>query len=283
LQGGVKITEQGEVIAYRYSNRGIGHRHLHQVMNAVLIGMGLRERHHVPAEYFDVMARLSELSQRYYRKFVYESEGFLDYWQQATPINELARMQISSRPAKRQQKGGFSAMRAIPWMFSWMQSRAIVPSWFGLGTAFDTYIGEESDGLRVLREMYRNWSFFSALIDNAQLDVAKADMGIAELYASLVEPLELRKQFYDWNKKEHHLSSAMIMRVTEQADLLTNMSAIKTSIERRNPYVDPLNFMQVALLRELRQMDESDECWRPTLDATLATINGIAAGMKTTG
>ncbi|MDE2774341.1 MAG: phosphoenolpyruvate carboxylase [Chloroflexota bacterium] len=283
LQGGVKITEQGEVIAYRYSNRGIGHRHLHQVMNAVLIGMGLRERHHVPAEYFDVMARLSELSQRYYRKFVYESEGFLDYWQQATPINELARMQISSRPAKRQQKGGFSAMRAIPWMFSWMQSRAIVPSWFGLGTAFDTYIGEESDGLRVLREMYRNWSFFSALIDNAQLDVAKADMGIAELYASLVEPLELRKQFYDWIKKEHHLSSAMIMRVTEQADLLTNMSAIKTSIERRNPYVDPLNFMQVALLRELRQMDESDECWRPTLDATLATINGIAAGMKTTG
>ena len=283
LRGGVKITEQGEVIAYRYSNRGIGHRHLNQVLNAVLIGMGLQERHHAPSNYYEVMARLSELSQRYYRKFVYESDGFLDYWQQATPISELARMQISSRPAKRQQKGGFSAMRAIPWMFSWMQSRAIVPSWFGLGTAFKTYIDEEANGAQILREMYRGWSFFNALIDNAQLDVAKADMGIAELYASLVEPVELRQRFFNWIKEEHRLSSQMIMRVTEQEDLLTNMSAIKTSIERRNPYVDPLNFMQVALLRELRQLDEADDRWRPTLDATLATINGIAAGMKTTG
>ncbi|MCY3914755.1 MAG: phosphoenolpyruvate carboxylase [Chloroflexi bacterium] len=283
LHGGVKITEQGEVIAYRYSNRGIGHRHLNQVMNAVLIGMGLQERHHVPANYYEVMARLSDLSRTYYRTFVYESDGFLDYWQQATPINELARMQISSRPAKRQKQGGFSAMRAIPWMFSWMQSRAIVPSWFGLGTAFKTYIEEEKNGLRVLREMYRKWSFFNARIDNAQLDVAKADMGIAELYASLVEPIELRARFFDWIKEEHHLSSEMIMCVTGQDDLLTNMSAIKTSIERRNPYVDPLNFMQVALLRELRQLDEGGEIWRATLDATLATINGIAAGMKTTG
>ena len=283
LHGGVKITEQGEVIAYRYSNRGIGHRHLNQVLNAVLIGMGLQERHHVPSRYYEVMARLSDLSQNYYRKFVYESDGFLEYWQQATPISELSRMQISSRPAKRQAKGGFSAMRAIPWMFSWMQSRAIVPSWFGLGTAFQAYIDEERNGERNLQEMYRGWSFFKALIDNAQLDVAKADMGIAELYASLVEPLELRRRFFNWINEEHRLSSEMIMRITEQDDLLTNMSAIKTSIERRNPYVDPLNFMQVALLRELRQLDDNDERWLPTLDATLATINGIAAGMKTTG
>ena len=283
LHGGVKITEQGEVIAYRYSNRGIGHRHLNQVLNAVLMGMGMQERHHVPSDYYDVMARLSEISQECYRKFVYESDGFLDYWQQATPINELARMQISSRPAKRKAAGGFSAMRAIPWMFSWMQSRAIVPSWFGLGTAFERYADEDPRGMRMLREMYGNWSFFNALIDNAQLDVAKADMGIAELYASLVEPIELRERFFNWIKDEHRLSSEMIMLVTEQDGLLANMSAIKTSIERRNPYVDPLNFMQVALLRELRQLEEGDDNWRPVLDATLATINGIAAGMKTTG
>ena len=283
LHGGVKITEQGEVIAYRYSNRGIGHRHLNQVLNAVLTGMGMQERHQAPSNYYDVMARLSEISQAYYRKFVYESDGFLDYWQQATPINELARMQISSRPAKRKAAGGFSAMRAIPWMFSWMQSRAIVPSWFGLGTAFERYANEDPRGMRILREMYGNWSFFQALIDNAQLDVAKADMGIAELYASLVEPIELRERFFNWIKEEHQLSSEMIMRVTEEDGLLANMSAIKTSIERRNPYVDPLNFMQVALLRELRQLDEGDDNWRLVLDATLATINGIAAGMKTTG
>ena len=279
----MKITEQGEVIAYRYSNKGIGQRHLNQVMNAVLIGMGLQEERHVPSHYFEAMAALSEISANCYRKFVYESEGFIDYWQQATPIQELSMLQISSRPAKRQAKGGFSAMRAIPWMFSWMQSRAIVPSWFGLGSAFRTYADEHDGGIGRLQEMYRNWAFFQALIDNAQLDVAKADMGIAELYASLVEPPELRRQFFGWIKQEHALSSEMIMAVTGQDELLANMAAIKTSIQRRNPYVDPLNFMQVALLRELRQLDGSDDRRRQVLDATLATINGIAAGMKTTG
>ena len=283
LRGGVKITEQGEVIAYRYSNKGIGQRHLNQVMNAVLIGMGLQEARHVPAHYLEAMAALSEISARRYRNFVYESDGFIEYWQQATPIQELSRLQISSRPAKRQAKGGFAAMRAIPWMFSWMQSRAIVPSWFGLGSAFQTYAREHDGGLRLLREMYRGWPFFKAVIDNAQLDVAKADMGIAELYASLVEPPELRREFFGRIKTEHRLSSEMIMAVTGQDELLANMAAIKTSIQRRNPYVDPLNFMQVALLRELRQLDEGDERRRQVLDATLATINGIAAGMKTTG
>ena len=283
LRGGVKITEQGEVIAYRYSNRGIGHRHLHQVLNAVLIGMGMQEQRHVPAHYFEAMEQLSELSRACYREFVYESDGFIDYWQQATPIRELSRMQISSRPAKRAERAGFSAMRAIPWMFSWMQSRAIVPSWFGVGTAFETFAEQEDGGLRLLQEMYRSWAFFKAVIDNAQLDVAKADMGIAALYASLVEPVELREQFFGWIKAEHARSSNMIMRVTQQDDLLANMPAIQTSIQRRNPYVDPLNFMQVALLRELRGLDEDDAQWRPVLDATLATINGIAAGMKTTG
>ena len=283
LHGGVKITEQGEVIAYRYSNRGIAHRHLNQVMNAVLLGMGMQEKRHVPAHYLEAMARLSELSQRCYRGFVYESDGFLDYWQQATPINELSQLQISSRPAKRKASGGFAAMRAIPWMFSWMQSRAIVPSWFGIGTAFKQYADEGDGGMALLQEMYRSWSFFQAVIDNAQLDVAKADMGIAELYASLVEPPELRERFFSWINQEHALSSEMITSVAGRDELLANMSAIKTSIQRRNPYVDPLNFMQVALLRELRQFDPDDEDRRPVLEATLSTINGIAAGMKTTG
>jgi len=192
-------------------------------------------------------------------------------------------MQISSRPAKRTKKGGFAAMRAIPWIFSWMQSRAIVPSWYGIGSAFQSYCENYSDGLDRLREMYQKWAFFNAIIDNAQLDVAKADMGIAELYASLVEPPEMRERFFQRVKNEHALSSAMIMKVTQQDDLLSNMAAIKTSIERRNPYVDPLNFMQVALLRELRQLDSDAKDRDAVLEATLATINGIAAGMKTTG
>ncbi len=283
LRGGVKITEQGEVIAYRYSNKAIGHRHLNQVLNAVLLGMGLQEEHQVPPEYFDAMAELSELGRTSYRNFVYESDGFLDYWQQATPINELSMLQISSRPPKRSAQGGFAAMRAIPWMFSWMQSRAIVPSWYGIGAAFKSFCDARADGLRLLQEMYRDWAFFNAIIDNAQLDVAKADMGIAELYATLVEPSDLRERFFNRIRAEHSLSSVMIMRVTQQQELLENMAAIKTSIDRRNPYVDPLNFLQVALLREIRELDEDSPEWRPVLRATLATINGIAAGMKTTG
>ena len=283
LRGGVKITEQGEVIAYRYSNKGIGHRHLNQVLNAVLLGMGMQETRDVPSRYLETMAALSELGRKSYRHFVYESEGFLEYWRQATPINELGRMQISSRPAKRKQKGGFAAMRAIPWMFSWMQSRAIVPSWFGIGDAFKTFCDADDEGLKLLQEMYQNWAFFQAVIDNAQLDVAKADMGIAELYASLVEPKDLRDRFFSAIKHQHTVSSDMIKQVTQQRELLERMQAIKTSIERRNPYVDPLNFMQVALLRELRQLDEGSAAYRPALNATLATINGIAAGMKTTG
>ena len=283
LRGGVKITEQGEVIAYRYSNKNIGHRHLNQVLNAVLLGMGVQETDEVPPHYLETMAALSELSRQSYRRFVYESEGFLEYWQQATPINELGKMQISSRPAKRRQKGGFAAMRAIPWMFSWMQSRAIVPSWFGIGDAFKAFCAERGDGLKLLQEMYQNWAFFQAVIDNAQLDVAKADMGIAELYASLAEPKDLRRRFFSQIRDQHTLSSDMIKQVTQQRELLEHMLAIKTSIERRNPYVDPLNFIQVALLRQLRQLDEESDAYRPTLDAALATINGIAAGMKTTG
>ena len=283
LRGGVKITEQGEVIAYRYSNKNIGHRHLNQVLNAVLLGMGVQETDDVPPHYLETMAALSELSRQSYRRFVYESEGFLEYWQQATPINELGKMQISSRPAKRRQKGGFAAMRAIPWMFSWMQSRAIVPSWFGIGDAFQAFCAERGDGLKLLQEMYQNWAFFQAVIDNAQLDVAKADMGIAELYASLAEPKDLRRRFFSQIRDQHTLSSDMIKQVTQQRELLEHMLAIKTSIERRNPYVDPLNFIQVALLRQLRQLDEESDAYRPTLDAALATINGIAAGMKTTG
>jgi len=245
--------------------------------------MGIQAAQDVPAHYLEAMAALSELGRRSYRQFVYESEGFTDYWQQATPINELSRLQISSRPARRRQEGGFAAMRAIPWMFSWMQSRAIIPSWFGIGDAFKAFCDRQDGGLQLLQEMYQNWAFFQAALDNAQLDVAKADMGIAELYASLVEPKDLRDKFFNTIKQQHTLSSDMIRQVTGQQELLEGMSAIKTSIARRNPYVDPLNFTQVALLRELRQLDEESDAYRAVLDATLATINGIAAGMKTTG
>ena len=283
LDGGIKITEQGEVIAYRYSNAAIGRRHLHQVLNAALIQLGIpREVKPQPA-WAAAMDRLAAAGQAAYRALVYETPRFVEYWQQATPINELARLPISSRPAKRSQQGGFDTIRAIPWVFSWMQSRAIIPSWYGVGAALAAFCQEQPDGLATLRAMYREWPFFSNLIDNVQLDVAKADMGIAELYASLVTDAALRDSIFGRIREEHDRTARLLCAVLDQPELLDNTPVIKRSIERRNPYVDPLNFIQVALLRRLRQVEPDTPEYDALLDAVLTTVNGIAAGMKTTG
>jgi phosphoenolpyruvate carboxylase len=283
LRGGIKITEQGEVIAYRYSNADIARRHLHQVLNAVILSLGNAADSSIQPQWAETMDSLSEYGREAYRNFVYETDGFLDFWQTATPINELSRLRISSRPAKRGGKGGFAAMRAIPWVFSWMQNRAIIPSWFSVGTAFNRFCEEHPDGMAQLQGMYRDWLFFRALIDNTQLDVAKADMGILEIYAGLVDDAALRDQMFGRIRDEHALTTKMICSIIDQKELLDKAPAMKHSIERRNPYVDPLNFLQVQLLRELRAMTPETPEYERTLELVLATINGIAAGMKTTG
>jgi phosphoenolpyruvate carboxylase len=164
-----------------------------------------------------------------------------------------------------------------------MQSRAIVPSWFGVGSALDNFCRTMPGGLDLLREMYREWAFFNAVIQNVQLDVAKADMGIAGLYASLVSDEGVYTRIFGQIQAEHQLTCQMLPRVLGQATLLDDSPVIKRSIERRNPYVDPLNFIQVALLRDLRQLEPDTPEHEAVLNAVLATISGIAAGMKTTG
>jgi phosphoenolpyruvate carboxylase len=281
MQGRIKITEQGEVIAYRYGNPDIAYRHLQQVMNAALLALAKPGAPANPA-WFEVMDALSESSRVYYRSFVYETPGFLNYWQEATPINELAQLPIGSRPAKR-SKGGFESIRAIPWVFSWMQSRAIIPSWYGVGHAFETYCAQHPDGLDTLKTLYEQWPFFKALIDNVQLDVAKADMGIAELYSRLVLDKDLREQIFGQIKAEHARACHWICAITDQSTLLDKSPLMQRSIESRNPYVDPLNFIQVALLDELRKSNPDLPGTNEVLQTMLATVNGIAAGMKTTG
>jgi phosphoenolpyruvate carboxylase len=282
LHGEIKITEQGEVIAYRYSNSAIGYRHLSHVVHAVLVAVGDQSNHIIKPEWREAMTVLSEHGQYAYRAFVYETEGFYDYWQQATPINELASMPIGSRPARR-KAGGLESIRAIPWVFSWMQSRAIIPSWYGVGYALATYCDTHPNGLETLQVMYRDWAFFRNLIENMELDVVKADMGIAELYAELVGDSDLRRKIFAQIRSEHARAWDFIGKVTGQIEPLAKMPVILRSIARRNPYVDPLNFLQVELLRQLRQTTPDTDEYRMLLRETLATVNGIAAGMKTTG
>ncbi len=279
-QGRMKITEQGEVIAYRYSNPEIGRRHLNQVLHAMLFASGTNNRQPPQGDWLEMMAELAATGERTYRTMVYETDGFLDYWNQATPIHELSQMTIGSRPAKR-RAGGFESIRAIPWIFSWMQSRAIIPSWYGIGTAFSAAI--EDGNLRLLREMYTQWTFFTTIVDNAELDIAKADMGIADLYDDLVEDEEIRKQFFNAISGEHQRAIEVVNQVKEQETILGSSTVMKVSIERRNPYVDPLNFIQVAILRDLRKLDPDTPEYENRLTACLATVNGIASGLKNTG
>jgi len=281
FSGRIKMTEQGEVIAYRYSNASIARRHLHQVINATLRETGAPPEDALPQRYLDAMEVMATAGQQAYRAFVYETPGFLDYWQSATPIDELGSLAISSRPARRRQ-GGFAGLRAIPWVFSWTQSRAIIPSWYGVGTAFEGYAARPG-GLDTLCEMYAKWIFFKSLIENLQMDIAKADMGIAEQYASLVGSSETRDRIYHQMAAEHERSRSMVCKITGQAELLDNYPVMQKSITRRNPYVDPLNFIQVSLLRQIRAMTSEDEAYPAALSAALSTVNGIAAGMKTTG
>lgn len=280
--GKIRTTEQGEVIAYRYANASIARRHLHQVFHASLLASTIRSGGPMKSEWGEAMERLARSGQEAYVDLVYETEGFLDYWRQSTPFPELTQLQIGSRPSKRRE-GGFEEVRAIPWVFSWMQCRVILPSWYGIGTALEGFIEAEPDGLELLQRMYTEWPFFRLLIENAELDLAKVEMEIAERYLPLVQDAERGRKLFERLKAEFERSCREILRVTERDDLLDRLPVIKRSIERRNPYVDPLNFIQVDLLRELRELDPEDPKYEGLSAAALATIKGIAAGMKTTG
>jgi phosphoenolpyruvate carboxylase len=282
MTGHIRITEQGEVIAYRYNNPQIARRHLHQVISAALLATGTPGEDTIRAEWQAALDEMSEQSLKAYRALVYETPNFVDYWQQATPMNELAYLPIGSRPAKR-GGGGFTSIRAIPWVFSWMQNRAIIPSWYGIGTALEWYEQHHNDGLKVLRAMYQEWPFFNAVIENVHLDLAKADLGIAALYNDLVKDADLRQQIFGRIQAEYDRTCRWVMEVIGEKAILENSPAMKRSIERRNPYVDPLSVIQVSLLRRLRAAEPDTPEFEALMDAIHATINGIAAGMKTTG
>lgn len=285
INGRIRITEQGEVIEERYGNPDIARRHLEQVTYAVLLAGSPRfKAQNTPhPEWRQAMDDLAQIAHVNYRAFIYETPDLLTYWQQATPIQEIGKMRIGSRPARRPSSDPLAGLRAIPWGFSWMQSRHGLPGWYGLGEALQGY-GADKAGLERLREMYREWVFFKALIDNAQMALGKADMGIARLYAGLVEDDNIRETIFGEILASYERACDWVLRITGQKYILGNARTLKHSIERRNPYVDPLNFIQVNLLRQLRAMPDQDSPEAgELLEVIFLTINGIAAGLKNTG
>jgi phosphoenolpyruvate carboxylase len=283
--GRIRLTEQGEVINERYGHPAIARRHLEQVIHAVLLSSapGYGAAHTPPAAWREAMDELAAISHRAYRTFIYETPALLRYWQQATPLAEISLLHIGSRPARRASDDVLASLRAIPWGFSWMQSRHVLPGWYGMGEALDEY-GAPAGRLALLQEMYREWPFFHDVVDNAQVALGKADMGIARLYAGLVDDHQVRDAVYNHVVAAFDRTRRWILEVTGQRALLDNQPTLQRAIRLRDPYVDPLNFIQVALLRRLRALDdpESPEA-APLLNAIFVTINGIAAGLKNTG
>ena len=284
VNGRIRITEQGEVIDENYSSPAIANRHLQQVTHAVLLASAPPHVQLQPkptAAWREAMDQLTAVAYHTYRELVYETPALLQYWEQATPIREISQMRIGSRPARRAGKASLSGLRAIPWGFSWMQSRHVLPGWYGIGTALADY-GPKN--LPLLQEMYAEWPFFTDLVDNAQVSLAKADMGIAKLYATLVEDDTVRETIYDQIASAHRQSCDWILRITDQRQILDNDPVLQRSVQQRNPYVDPLNFIQVALLRRLRFLPDQDGPTAEKLRQTIfLTINGIASGLKNTG
>ncbi len=281
VRGRIKLTEQGEVISNRYSNPHIAHRHLEQLVNAVLLSSGRRPVVPEEAHWAQVLEEASRYAEEKYRGLVDRPE-FLAYFHQATPIDVVELLNIGSRPARRRQTQNVRDLRAIPWVFAWTQSRVHLPGWYGVGTGLSRWLeahGHREDGLATLRQMYRTWPFFRTTVDLVQVSLGVADMHIAQVYARLADPA-IREPIMADILDEYQRSVQMVLDITGQETLLEQERWLQRSIRLRNPYVDPLNYIQVALIARYRETPEPDP---RLIQALRLSVNGVAAGLQTTG
>jgi phosphoenolpyruvate carboxylase len=279
VAGRLRITEQGEMIADRYGQRPIAERHLEQILHATLLASFPTEMDASLGEWEAVLDRLASESRRHYRALVYENEEFLRYFEQATPIEEIAQLKLGSRPTRRKASRKIDDLRAIPWVFSWMQSRHTLPGWYGLGSALSEYIQENPEGLATLQQMYERWPFWNGAINNVEMILAKADLTIARLYADLVVDQGIAERVFGQIEAEYQRTEQLVCQIAQQSALLERMPVLQRSIQQRNPYVDPLSLIQTVLLRRLRSGDSGEDLQA----AVLESINGVAAGLKNTG
>jgi phosphoenolpyruvate carboxylase len=280
VQGAIRITEQGEVIAAKYSNPEVGRRNIEILAAATLEATLLEPKEAAPREqYLSAMQELSDIAYRAYRRLVYETDGFDRYFWSSTVIGEIANLNIGSRPASRTDSRRIEDLRAIPWVFGWAQCRLMFPGWYGFGTAVREWLQTHpNDGMATLRAMYREWPFFRTLLSNMDMVLAKSDIAIASRYAELVEP-ELREAIFPTLRKEWNETVDALLSISEQQALLEQNPLLARSIRNRFPYIDPLNHIQIELLKRHRGGETSDA----VVDGIHLTINGIAAGLRNSG
>ncbi|MBI5376689.1 MAG: phosphoenolpyruvate carboxylase [Candidatus Schekmanbacteria bacterium] len=294
MNGKIKLTEQGEVISSKYLLKDIAMRNLELVLSAVVMKtMSLLDdakrddakRSNVceTDSREEVMEEISLYSFKNYRELVYDDEGFIDYFYEASPIEEIGLLNIGSRPAKRKSSRRIEDLRAIPWVFSWTQNRHILPGWFAVGSALKKFIGNSNVRKKTIRDIYLNWPFFRVMIDNLEMTLLKTDMRIARNYTELVNDRKIANRIFKRIEDEYKLTTAMTLFITGHNKLLENNQILRRSIELRNPYIDPLSYIQVKLLKELRNRRLSSSERQRLTFMVLLTINGIAAGMRNTG
>ena len=286
IGGGIKITEQGEVISSRYSLKGIAYRSLEQATSALLTSATAARTEKVDekeAGWKEIIREISEVSLEKYQDLIFRDKDFFAFFKESTPLPEIGELNIGSRPSKRKNSDRFEDLRAIPWVFAWTQSRYLFPAWYAAGTGLQSFYQGKEENLKVLQDMYNNYPFFSTLIDTVQMAVAKADMNISKQYTYMVKDEEVRNRIVGLIKEEYKLTKDLLLKVTGQQEILDNVPVIQESIRLRNPYVDPLSYLQVQLLAELRELREQDGDDAELLREVLLTINGIAAGLRNTG
>jgi len=281
VQGQIRITEQGEIISSKYSNGEVGRRNLETLVSATLEASLLQEKVAAPdPDFLHAMEELSQSAYKAYRSLVYETDGFEKYFWSSTVITEIATLNIGSRPASRKKTTAISDLRAIPWVFSWAQCRLMLPGWFGFGSAVKDFIAAHpKDGLDRLRAMYRRWPFFRTQLSNMDMVLAKSSLAIASRYASLVPDIALREAIFSRISREWRDSIDALNAIMEQRELLESNPLLLRSIRNRFPYLDPLNHIQVELLKLHRGHSVADR----VLTGIQLTINGISAGLRNSG
>ena len=284
--GQIRITEQGEVLNWKYSDVILAERNLELMIAASLDALARPNARNPHGHFTGVLApeweaafaELSDVAFAFYREHILDDPEVLQYFEEATPVAELEHAKIGSRPSRRGGRRSLADLRAIPWVFGWTQSRQLVPAWFAVGHALEHY-AQKPGGAAILSTMAREFPLFIDLIRNVETALAKSDFGIAQLYASLVTDAGIRDRVFAKLEAEFHRTRRNILAITGQSELLENNQVLARSIRLRNPYVDPISLIQVDLLRRKRGGDNSDAINR----ALSATINGIAAGLRNTG
>ncbi len=281
VQGQIRITEQGEIISSKYSNGEVGRRNLETLVSATLEASLLEEQTPAPdPAYLSTMEALSAAAYKAYRGLVYETDGFVQYFWSSTVITEIATLNIGSRPASRKKTQAIEDLRAIPWVFSWAQCRLMLPGWYGFGSAVEAYCAENPEkGLDRLRAMYKHWPFFRTLLSNMDMVLSKSSLAIASRYASLVQDVALREAIFSRISKEWKSSVDMLNAIMQQPHLLAHNPLLLRSIHNRFPYLDPINHVQVELLKLHRAHATSEK----VLTGIQLTINGISAGLRNSG